>query len=81
MLHTTAIRNSALTSGSCGCGSNESQKKIAKSICPSEIFAPICRSPQWTTFKFGISRSSSSPRIVPVEILDLDMQSHSVSHG
>ena len=43
--YTTAILRSALTSGSCGCASNGSHKKIMKSICPSTIFAPICWSP------------------------------------
>ena len=31
---TTAIRSSALTSGSCGCGSSGSQKKMRQSISP-----------------------------------------------
>lgn len=43
--YTTAILRSALTSGSCGCASNGSHRKIMKSICPSTIFAPICWSP------------------------------------
>lgn len=42
MFQTTAIRKSAFTSGSCGWGHSESQKKIRKSSSPSEIFAPIC---------------------------------------
>jgi hypothetical protein len=41
-LHTTAIRNSALTSTSCGCGYNGSQKNTRKSIRPSAIAAPTC---------------------------------------
>ena len=39
---TTAIRKSAFTSGSWGCGSRGSQKKMRKSISPSAILAPIC---------------------------------------
>jgi hypothetical protein len=35
MLQTTATRSSALTSGSCGCGSSGSRKTISKSICPA----------------------------------------------
>jgi glycine oxidase len=45
MFRSTAIRSSAFTSGSCGCGSSGSQKKISKSIFPSAILAPICWSP------------------------------------
>ncbi len=45
MFQTAAIRSSALTSGSCGCGSSGSQKKNSMSISPSAIFAPICWSP------------------------------------
>ena len=32
MFQTTAIRSSALTSGSCGCGSSGSQKKMSMSM-------------------------------------------------
>ena len=45
MFHTVARRSNALTSGSCGCGSSRSQKKIRTSMTPSAIFAPICWSP------------------------------------
>ena len=45
MLQTTATRSSALTSGSCGCGSSGSQKKTSTSISPSAMRAPICWSP------------------------------------
>ena len=45
MFQTTAMRRSALTSGSCGCGSSGSQKKIRKSISSLTILAPICWSP------------------------------------
>ena len=43
--YTTAILSNAFTSGSCGCASNGSHRKIIKSICPSTILAPICWSP------------------------------------
>ena len=42
MLHTTATRSSAFTSGSCGCGSSGSQKKTSTSFSPSAMRAPIC---------------------------------------
>ena len=42
IFQTTAIRKSALTSGSWGCGSSGSQKKMRKSISESAILAPIC---------------------------------------
>ena len=42
IFHTTAMRKSAFTSGSCGMGSSGSQKKIRKSILLSTILAPIC---------------------------------------
>ena len=42
MFQTTAMRNSALTSGSCGCGSSGSQKKIRKSISLLTIREPTC---------------------------------------
>ena len=45
MFHSAASRSRALTSGSCGCGSSGSQKKISMSISPSAILAPICWSP------------------------------------
>ena len=45
IFHTTAMRKSALTSGSWGCGSSGSQKKMRKSILLSTILAPICWSP------------------------------------
>jgi hypothetical protein len=40
--HTTAIRSRAFTSGSWGYASSGSQKKIRKSILPSEMREPIC---------------------------------------
>src|SRR5674476_597173 len=43
--HKVARRSSALTSGSWGCGSSGSQKKITMSMSPSAILAPICWSP------------------------------------
>lgn len=45
VFQTAATRNSALTSGSCGCGCSGSQKKTRRSISPSAIRAPICLSP------------------------------------
>jgi len=48
IFQTTAMRSSALMSGSCGRGSKGSQKKTRKSMLCSVIFAPICTSPQWT---------------------------------
>ena len=41
-LFATATRSSALTSGSCGCGSSGSQRKTRRSIPPSAMRAPIC---------------------------------------
>ena len=40
MFQTTAMRSRALTSGSCGCGSSGSQKKMRKSISFSDDLGP-----------------------------------------
>ena len=40
--YTTAIRSSALTSTSCGCGASGSQKKTTRSMRPSATAAPTC---------------------------------------
>ncbi len=67
MFHTTAMRSSALMSGSCGSGSSGSQKKITKSTSPSEILAPICWSPpSGPLSSLWIDRSSSSSSNAPV---------------
>lgn len=68
MFHTTAIRTSAFTSGSCGCDSSGSQKKTSRSMSPSAILEPICWSPpSGPLWKQVISRPSSSASIRPVE--------------
>lgn len=65
--HTAAIRSSALTSGSCGCGSSGSQKKISMSMTPSAIFAPICWSPPTGPDSSRVTgRPSSNSSMVPV---------------
>lgn len=70
MFHTTASRNKAFTSGSWGCGSRGSQKKMRKSISPSAIIAPICWSPPsgplWSLDISIASSCSSSLPVVPV---------------
>ena len=67
MFQTTASRSSALTSGSCGCGSSGSQKKTRKSISPSAISAPSCWSPpSGPLWSFWTPTPSSSSRSVPV---------------
>ena len=67
---TTAMRNSALTSGSCGWGSSGSQKKIRKSISLLTIREPICWSPPsgplCSLWMAKPSRRSSIPPVVPV---------------
>ena len=64
---TAASRSSALTSGSCGCGSSGSQKKISVSIAPSAILAPICWSPPTGPLrKRCTGRPISYSRSVPV---------------
>jgi hypothetical protein len=42
MFRTNAIRRSALTSGSCGCGCSGSPKKMTWSTVPSAMRAPTC---------------------------------------
>ena len=42
ILYVTATLSNAFTSGSCGCASMVSQKKISTSILPSAMFAPTC---------------------------------------
>ena len=49
MFHSTAIRMRACTSVSCETGVRGSKKKIRKSMSPSLIFPPICRSPPQRT--------------------------------
>jgi hypothetical protein len=70
MFQTTAIRSSALTSGSWGWAVRGSQKKMRRSISPSAIQAPICISPPsgpLRTLVTGIPSSSASiPPVVPV---------------
>src|SRR5438128_1268984 len=70
MLHTTAIRSSAFTSTSCGCGSSGSQKKITESSRPSAIAAPTCWSPPSgplrNRFTGRPSSSAISAPVVPV---------------
>ena len=67
MFHTTAILSNDLTSVSCGWGSSGSQKKTRKSMLPSAIIAPTCRSPpSGPDWRQVTGKSSSRWSIVPV---------------
>ena len=67
MFHTTAIRNSAFTSGSCGSGASGSQKKMRKSMQPSAMREPICWSPpRGPLSKTVIFELNSASKILPV---------------
>lgn len=67
MFQRTAIRRSALTSGSCGNCAKGSQKKIKKSILPSEMREPICWSPpSGPLSKMVMSKPNSLAKILPV---------------